>query len=363
MEVGAEIQHDDSGSEKMLLSFAAPYDILSEIKGGITGASVEPLDKKKGSRLFELQLLISSIRVVIDRLHVEVDLRKADEGNLSTLTLSFIPAQLSESETDSGKKLLLLLEDREEMAWLITGILSSQFNVKVVKNIQTAFEIIRHDTPTVFMVDMGMYANAESTLMECVNRNRSSLSKTAFIPMLAWETSFSIQRELMLWSDSYIVLPYDVLFLREVVHKAVYGKREAKQIYLEDLGEWANQFVCVNEEQVAFLRKLLSIIEQNLGREDFGVNLLADRMAMSSRQFYRRFKEISSMAPTDLIKNYRMEKAARILVESPELSIQEVIDEIGISSRSYFYKEFTRLYGMTPKDYRDQMLDKEQKEN
>lgn len=363
VEVGAEIQHDDSGSEKMLLSFAAPYDILSEIKGGITGASVEPLDKKKGSRLFELQLLISSIRVVIDRLHVEVDLRKADEGNLSTLTLSFIPAQLSESETDSGKKLLLLLEDREEMAWLITGILSSQFNVKVVKNIQAAFEIIRHDTPTVFMVDMGMYANAESTLMECVNRNRSSLSKTAFIPMLAWETSFSIQRELMLWSDSYIVLPYDVLFLREVVHKAVYGKREAKQIYLEDLGEWANQFVCVNEEQVAFLRKLLSIIEQNLGREDFGVNLLADRMAMSPRQFYRRFKEISSMAPTDLIKNYRMEKAARILVESPELSIQEVIDEIGISSRSYFYKEFTRLYGMTPKDYRDQMLDKEQKEN
>ena len=69
------------------------------------------------------------------------------------------------------------------------------------------------------------------------------------------------------------------------------------------------------------------------------------------------------MAPTDLIKNYRMEKAARILVESPELSIQEVIDEIGISSRSYFYKEFTRLYGMTPKDYRYQMLDKGQKEN
>lgn len=47
MEVGAEIQHDDSGSEKMLLSFAAPYGILSEIKDGITGASVEPLDKKK----------------------------------------------------------------------------------------------------------------------------------------------------------------------------------------------------------------------------------------------------------------------------------------------------------------------------
>lgn len=67
-------------------------------------------------------------------------------------------------------------------------------------------------------------------------------------------------------------------------------------------------------------------------------------MAMSSRQFYRKFKEISNTAPGDLIKSYRMEKAARLLLDE-ELSIQDVIMEVGISSRSYFYKEFTRRFG------------------
>lgn len=71
-------------------------------------------------------------------------------------------------------------------------------------------------------------------------------------------------------------------------------------------------------------------------------------MAMSPRQFYRKFKEISDVAPGDLIKSYRMEKAARLLLNN-DMSIQDVITDVGIASRSYFYKEFTRRFGMTPK--------------
>ena len=102
------------------------------------------------------------------------------------------------------------------------------------------------------------------------------------------------------------------------------------------------------------IRDRLQVIEQNLDQEELGSTLIADRMAMSPRQFYRKFKEISNAAPSDLIKSYRMEKAARLL-QNEELSIQDVIAEVGISSRSYFYKEFTRRFGMTPKDYREQL--------
>ena len=48
-----------------------------------------------------------------------------------------------------------------------------------------------------------------------------------------------------------------------------------------------------------------------------------------------------------------MEKAARLLREE-DLSIQDVIMEVGISSRSYFYKEFVLKFGVTPKEYREQ---------
>ena len=75
-------------------------------------------------------------------------------------------------------------------------------------------------------------------------------------------------------------------------------------------------------------------------------------MAMSPRQFYRRYKEIAEISPSDLIKNYRIEKAAGLLLTT-DRSIQDIIADVGISSRAYFYKEFTRKFDMTPKDYRE----------
>ena len=120
---------------------------------------------------------------------------------------------------------------------------------------------------------MAMYAEEESTFMEYVERIARLYRKQIFIPLLTWKASSVIQRELIKWSDSYIVLPYDILFLKEDVHKAIYGKREAKQIYLEDLGELAGQIVCTTAEQADFIRKLLQVIEQNLERGRIGFNI------------------------------------------------------------------------------------------
>ena len=320
----------------------ALYEYLSDKASSVT--------EKDSDHVFAVHLLLGFVRSALERIHAV--LRYDDDESGSRLTIIFEPAVLTVAG-EQGKKTVLLLEDRDEMTWLISNFLADEYVVHQVKSVQLAFDEIRRSAPALLLVDMTMYANAESTFMEYVSRNRTLLSKTAFIPLLTWKVGSAIQRELILWSDSYIVLPYDILFLREVVHNAIYGKREAKQIYMEELGDLAGQIICTTTEQADFIRKLLKVIEENLDKEELGSTLIADRMAMSSRQFYRKFKEISNTAPGELIKSYRMEKAARLLLDE-ELSIQDVIMEVGISSRSYFYKEFTRRFGMTPKDYREQ---------
>lgn len=320
----------------------ALYEYLSDKASSVT--------EKDSDHVFAVHLLLGFVRSALERIHAVLRCDTDESG--SRLTIIFEPAVLTVAG-EQGKKTVLLLEDRDEMTWLISNFLADEYVVHQVKSVQLAFEEIRRSAPALLLVDMTMYANAESTFMEYVSRNRTLLSKTAFIPLLTWKVGSAIQRELILWSDSYIVLPYDILFLREVVHNAIYGKREAKQIYMEELGDLAGQIVCTTTEQADFIRKLLKVIEENLDKEELGSTLIADRMAMSSRQFYRKFKEISNTAPGELIKSYRMEKAARLLLDE-ELSIQDVIMEVGISSRSYFYKEFTRRFGMTPKDYREQ---------
>lgn len=336
---------------KMCMMLSGADGVLEKLCNQLTGAASPVPDKQDTDQAFGIQLMLCFVRSALEQLHVNVDCVKSDTGHFCA-TLIFEPAGLTGEKT-ADKKTILLLEDRDEMVWLITGLLSEEYSICPVNSVQTAFDEIRRSVPALFLVDMSMYTDVESTFLEYVGKNRSLLSKTAFVPMLSWKASSAIQRELILWSDSYIVLPYDILFLKEDIHRAIYGKREAKQIYLEDLGELAGQIVCTSTEQVDFIRKLLQVIEQNLDREGLGSTFIADRMAMSPRQFYRKFKEISSMPPTDLIKNYRLEKAAQLLREE-ELTIQDIISDVGISSRSYFYKEFVRKFGVTPKDYREQ---------
>lgn len=339
---------------KMILTFSATDNTAKELYERLSGIVRPMTDLKGADDAFVIQVMLCFVQSALEQIHATLDYADAEYG--SRLAIIFEPAALAE-ESRREKKTVLLLGDRVEMVWLISDLLSDEYIVHTVNSAQHAFDEIRRSAPAILLVDMMMYAKEEGTFMEYISTNRAQLSKTVFIPMLTWKASTSIQRGLILWSDSYIVLPYDILFLKEVIHKAIYGKQEAKQIYIDDLGDLGGQIVCTTTEQADFIRKLLQVIEQNLGQEELGSTLIAERMAMSPRQFYRKFKEISSTSPGDLIKNYRMEKAARLLLND-DLSIQDVISDVGIASRSYFYKEFTRKFGMTPKEYREQQKKK-----
>ena len=48
-----------------------------------------------------------------------------------------------------------------------------------------------------------------------------------------------------------------------------------------------------------------------------------------------------------------MERAAKLLKEKPNYSIEAIAQECGVSVRQTFYRLFSKKYGMTPADYRD----------
>ncbi|MNJ02448.1 CFA/I fimbrial subunit D [compost metagenome] len=53
----------------------------------------------------------------------------------------------------------------------------------------------------------------------------------------------------------------------------------------------------------------------------------------------------------------RMDKAAFLLVQSND-KIYEVAQNLGYMKTSYFIKLFKEKYGLTPQEYRDQLLNR-----
>lgn len=93
------------------------------------------------------------------------------------------------------------------------------------------------------------------------------------------------------------------------------------------------------------------MIEANISSEALGSTMIAERMSVSVRQFYRKFKQVSDATPTEVIKQIRMKRAAELLLKGDQ-SVLDVMVQIGISSRSHFHREFLRTFGMPPIEYK-----------
>lgn len=254
--------------------------------------------------------------------------------------------------TDTARKKVLLLESHASMVWLIKEILQEKYAVVTVTTLQEAFAYLRKQMPDVFWADTMIYLSEKSKFFDYMQANKGLLMHIAFIPLITWKTIRVLDRVNSNLIDGFVVMPYDILFLKRKIDIAIARTTDKKHMFEELLQDETSFRSEENVEKNAFMKRLTQILDENLDREDLGSSFLAENMSMSSRQFYRKFKELTGNSPSEFIKSYRIEKAARLLEET-ELSVSDVICEVGIVSRSYFYKEFSYKYGMTPREYRD----------
>ncbi|MBU5351909.1 AraC family transcriptional regulator [Paenibacillus barcinonensis] len=67
----------------------------------------------------------------------------------------------------------------------------------------------------------------------------------------------------------------------------------------------------------------------------------------------RRIKSESGMAFHQLVQNERLAEAIHLL-ERTDMSVDEIVNAIGYSNMTYFYKIFREAYGMSPRCYRQE---------
>jgi AraC-like DNA-binding protein len=153
-------------------------------------------------------------------------------------------------------------------------------------------------------------------------------------------------------ADAYLTKPFSSMILKSMVDRLVMNKQILKNYY--NSPESAYQYLnghLTHQDDKDFLESVIQIIKTNIEKDSLGPEFVASEMGMNVRKFYRKFKEVSQLAPSDFIKDYRFSYAAKLLL-STNMSVQEVIYKVGIINKSYFYREFSKKYNMTPKEYR-----------
>ena len=96
--------------------------------------------------------------------------------------------------------------------------------------------------------------------------------------------------------------------------------------------------------------KAQTYIEENLG-EKISFEELASKLAISRRNFDRRFIKATGNTPVEYLQRVKVEMAKSIL-EKGRKSIFEVMDEVGYSDDKAFREVFKKITGLSPLDYR-----------
>lgn len=105
------------------------------------------------------------------------------------------------------------------------------------------------------------------------------------------------------------------------------------------------------KKDIEFVHKIHDIIEKNLNSNDFNIDTIAGTIGLSRSAFFKKLKSLTGFAPVDLVKEIRLNKAAR-LIETTDDSITEIAYSVGFRDAGYFGKCFRKKYDMTPKEYR-----------
>lgn len=103
------------------------------------------------------------------------------------------------------------------------------------------------------------------------------------------------------------------------------------------------------------VREMCRYIEKHLG-ENIGVRDIAHAASIGEREALRCFSEELGVTPSTYLMEQRLEHAARILSESPDVPIAQVAHRVGMKSASNFSLRFRKYFGCTPREWRKETV-------
>jgi AraC-like DNA-binding protein len=105
-----------------------------------------------------------------------------------------------------------------------------------------------------------------------------------------------------------------------------------------------------NPREAMFLKKVNTLVLENMENRQFDTNHLSVILNMSRTQLFRRLKPIVHQSPGSYIRMIKLHKAKE-LFETTNLRISEVAHKTGFETASHFTKVFTKHYGKNPSHF------------
>lgn len=256
-------------------------------------------------------------------------------------------------KVDKTQQTIMIVDDDAPMLWFISQVFIEKYNVIPINNPNEVLPFLKKELPDLIISDIMMPDIDGVSLLKMIKEDKL-LKHIPLILLSAKNNPEEKVRGIDSGAEAYITKPFNIEYLEKVVARLLKRKEELKEYYTSSLSAFEMvEGKLTHLEDKEFFDKMLKVIEENISNPDLSADILSSSLGVSTRQLYRKAKEITLRTPNDIIKEQRLLMVERLLITSNH-SVDEIMYKTGFNNRGHFFKVFAQRFGTTPKSYREQ---------
>ena len=240
---------------------------------------------------------------------------------------------------------VLVVEDHADVRAYLRTLLEPAYRVLEAPDGAAGLATARAHLPDLILADVMMPEMDGFTLNRALKAD-AALDGIPVILLTARGAPEDQVAGLATGPDDYVTKPFEPDVLVAKVHNLIALRQRLRVQVRRDLARTLG----LPAEAAGFEAEVRHAIEARFTDPEFGVEALADVLALSYTQLYRRLRDEGAATPSDLIRTVRLEQAARLL-RSQAGNVSEVAYAVGFNSVAHFSRSFRAHFGQAPSMY------------
>ena len=255
-----------------------------------------------------------------------------------------------ETGVDNSKErpIVLIVEDHPDVRRYLRDRLARRYRPLEAQNAEKGFALATRKVPDLVITDVMMPGLDGFELCRTLKEDM----RTSHIPVILLTARGSEESRLEglgTGADDYLIKPFNTRELLARVENLIQTRRKLRERFSREILVKPGS-IAVGSADEAFLRKAMAVLERFLADSDFGVTRLAEELGFSRRQLHRKITALTGEPPADLVRNFRLERAADLLLQKAG-TVSEIAYATGFKSPSHFSNLFHEHYGVPPSEY------------
>jgi len=253
---------------------------------------------------------------------------------------------------DSMKSTILIVEDNRELRNLLRQILKGKYNIYTAENGIDALIRVKEINPELILSDIMMPYMDGYDLCDRIKSDK----ETSHIPVIllsVLEDKKDILKGYKYGADNYVTKPFDADILKLTIENTITTRQSLRKNLILPLEQNLEEEFVTNPLDKAFIDEVISVIDKNISNIDFSIDDLCSEIAMGRSSFYKKMKILTNEPPNNFVRLVRLNRAAKLLRDK-QFTVSEISYAVGISDAKYFSTIFKKQYGVSPSIYADQ---------